>query len=249
MLRALIITLLLAVSTTAQSAPPLVFAAVSLTDALTAVVEAYEQTGEPKPAVSFASSAVLARQIENGAPADIFISADEQWMDYVAARNLIEPASRLMLLGNRIVLVSTADTPLTVEIGAGFALAKALGTGKLALADPDSVPAGRSAMAALENLGVWREVEANVVRTENVRAALAFVERGEAKAGVVYATDAALAENIKIVGTFPEISHPAISYPIALVGLKPSDAARRFSDFTRSETAKEIFRGFGFIVP
>ena len=234
--------------TLAHAAGPLVFAAASLTDVLNVVAEVYEKTGQPKPVFSFASSATLARQIENRAPADIFISADEQWMDYIATRNLIEPASRVALLSNRIVLVSTATNPIVLTIEPGFALGKALGAGKLALADPDSVPAGRYAKAALENLGVWREIEPRVVRAENVRGALAFVERADARAGVVYATDAALAKNITIVGTFPEISHPPITYPIALLRQKPSAEAKSFYDFMRSDTAKEIYQRFGFIV-
>lgn len=224
----------------------LVFAATSLTDALMAVANAYEKTGQRRPLFSFASSATLARQIENGAPAELFISADEQWMEYVAERKLIESASRLSWLGNRLTLISAANTPMTLEITTDFPLAKALGMGKLALADPDSVPAGRYAKAALESLNVWHEVEGSVVRAENVRAALAFVERGEARAGVVYATDAALARNVKIVGEFPENSHPPITYPMALVGKTPSDEARAFYNFMRSTAATDITASFGF---
>jgi len=244
---ALYFCLAILVPTLAQAAT-LVFAASSLTDALTAVADSYEKTGQPRPILSFASSATLARQIENGAPAAIFVSADEQWMDYVAERKLIEPASRLAMLGNRLVLVAAKSEPLALEISPGFPLANALGKGKLAIADPDSVPAGRYAKAALEHLGAWRDVEANVVRAENVRAALAYVERGEAKAGVVYATDAAQSKNVRIVGPFPETSHPPIIYPLALVGQTPNDDARRFYIFMRSPAAADIYTSYGFTI-
>jgi len=230
------------------TAQPLIFAAASLTDAMTAVAAEYAKTGQPAPNFSFAASSALARQIENGAPAAIFISADEQWMDYITERNLIAPESRHALLGNRLVLVSRAAHPLSILIEPNFALAKALGDSKLALADPDSVPAGRYAKAALESLGVWTELEGNVVRAENVRAALAFVERGEAVAGVVYATDAVFAKNITVVGALPAASHPVISYPMALIGPTPSEDARQFYAFLRSASAKDIYQKFGFTV-
>jgi len=239
---------LLAVPAAAQDRPVLVFAAASLTDALTDVAAAYATSGRAQPVMSFAASSALARQIENGAPADIFISADEQWMDYIAARGLIDPASRISPLGNALMLVAPAQAPLTLEIGVGFPLAAALGDGRLALADPDSVPAGRYAKAALENLGVWRAVEAKVVRAENVRAALAFVERGEAAAGVVYATDAALTRTVRVVGPFPALSHPPITYPFALVGEAPRAEARALFAFLTSEAAKDIYRRLGFVV-
>jgi molybdate transport system substrate-binding protein len=242
-------TLILALGLTrAATAETLIFAAASLTEALTEIASAYEKTGAAKPVFSFASSSTLAKQIENKAPAAIFISADEQWMDYVAQRNLITPDSRVGLLGNWIVLVSTASDPLVLTIDKNFALAAALKGGKLALADPDSVPAGRYAKAALENLGVWSSVEAAVVRAENVRAALTFVERGEAKAGVVYATDAALAKNIRVVGVFPPESHPPIVYPAALVGANPDAEAKAFFAFMTSDAAKAIYRRYGFTV-
>jgi len=246
MFRIALAALLAVLAFGANAAPPLVFAAASLADALTEVGAAYEKTGAVKPTFSFAASSALARQIENGAPAGLYISADEQWMDYVAARNLTTPGTRISLLANRIVLV--AATALPIEIGVGFPLAAALGRDKLALADPDSVPAGRYAKAALENLGVWRDIEANVVRAENVRAALTFVERGEAKAGVVYATDAALSKKVILVGVFPEISHPLITYPAALIGQNPNAEARAFYDFMSSDAAKNIYRRYGFAV-
>ncbi|MBL8629636.1 MAG: molybdate ABC transporter substrate-binding protein [Rhodospirillaceae bacterium] len=246
--RLFITTLALAVATVSARAETLVFAAASLTDALSDVGAAYEKTGKPKPVFSFAASSALARQIESGAPAAIFISADEQWMDYVAERKLIEPSSRLQLLGNSVVLISPATDPLNVKIGPNFPLAKALGTGKLAMGDPDSVPVGKYGKAALENLGVWADVEKSVVRAENVRAALAFVERGEAKAGIVYATDAAVAKNVKVVDTFPAASHPAVTYPVALLGSAPSAEAKDFYAYLTGASAKDIYRRYGFTV-
>jgi molybdate transport system substrate-binding protein len=239
---------LTATSASAKDSPVLVFAASSLTEAITVVADAYAATGQPRPTLSFASSSALARQIENGAPASIFISADDQWMDYVATRGLIEPSSRTAFLSNHIVLVAPKSSSFETTIEANFALRTALKGGKLALADPDSVPAGRYAKAALENLGVWRDIEASVVRAENVRAALAFVERGEAAAGVVYATDAALSSNVAVVGTFPEISHPPIAYPIAIVRDADSDQVKAFFTFARSPVALDIYKSFGFIV-
>jgi molybdate transport system substrate-binding protein len=232
----------------AKDSSVLVFAASSLTDAISSVADAYVATGQPRPTLSFASSSALARQIENGAPAAIFISADEQWMDYVAVRDLIEPTSRTTFLGNQIVLIAPQSERFDVAISANVPLAAALRGGKLALADPDSVPAGRYAKAALENLGVWRDVEASVVRTENVRAALAFVERGEAAAGVVYATDAALSTKIVVIGTFPSMSHPPIAYPMAIVRGASNEAAKTFFAFARSPAAIEIYKSFGFVV-
>jgi molybdate transport system substrate-binding protein len=229
-------------------AETLVFAAASLTDALNDVGAAYEKTGKTKPTFSYAASSALARQIENGAPAAIFISADEQWMDYLADRKLIAPSSRLQLLGNSVVLIAPAAAPLNIKIAPNFALAQALGTGKLAMGDPDSVPVGKYGKAALENLGVWAAVERSVVRAENVRAALAFVERGEAKAGIVYATDAAVTKNVKVVDTFPASSHPAVTYPIALLGNAPPAEAKEFYAYLTSASAKEIYRRYGFTV-
>jgi molybdate transport system substrate-binding protein len=241
-------TLSLLCAVTAAQADTLVFAAASLTDALTAVAAAYEKTGKPKPTLSFAASSALARQIESGAPAAMFISADEQWMDYVAERKLIDETSRVTLLGNSIVLIAPAADPISIKIAPNFALDRALGASKLSLADPDSVPAGKYAKAALENLGVWASVEKNMIRAENVRAALTFVERGEAKAGVVYATDAAIAKNVKVVDTFPPTSHPAITYPAALLGQNPTAEAKEFYAYLSGAPAKEIYRKFGFSV-
>jgi len=226
----------------------LVFAASSLTDVMNALVEAYAAAGGSKPALSFAASAALARQIENGAPASLFISADEQWMDYVAARGLIAADTRVSFLGNALVLISPADQPLNVQIAPGFALASALNGGKLAMGDPDSVPVGRYGKTALENLGVWAQLEPHVIRTDNVRVALAFVARGEAAAGIVYATDAASAKNVAIVGAFPESAYPPVSYPVAVMAQNDTPAARAFRDFLLSPAARAVFETFGFRV-
>lgn len=246
--RLCVATFALFAAAAAAQAEPLVFAAASLTDALTDVGAAYEKSGKPKPAFSFAASSALARQIENGAPAAIFISADEQWMDYLADRKLIALSSRLQLLGNSVVLITPVADPMTLVIAPNFPLAQALGPGKLAMGDPDSVPVGKYGKAALENLGVWAAVEPNVVRADNVRAALAFVERSEAKAGIVYATDAAAAKNVKIVGTFPATSHPAVTYPMALLAEAQSTDAKEFYAYLMSASAKEIYRRYGFTV-
>jgi molybdate transport system substrate-binding protein len=237
-------------STPARAADPqlIVYAAVSLTDVLNEVAEAYVKTGKPKPVFSYAASSALARQIENGAPAGIFISADEAWMNYIADRKLVAAGTRASFLGNTLVLIAPADRAFKIDITPGFLLAQALGSGKLSMADPDSVPAGRYGKAALENLGVWRDVERHVVRSENVRGALAFVERGEAVAGIVYATDAAVAKKVAVVGVFPPASHAAISYPIGVVAAHDTSAARDFYGFINGDAAKAIFVKYGFMV-
>ena len=237
---------LLLTSARAADEKLLVFAAVSLAEAMNEVGEAYAKTGKPKPVFSFAASSALARQIENAAPAALFISADEEWMDYLAQRKLIATDTRSSFLGNTLVLVTPADRTQALAPAPGFALAKALGVGKLALADPDSVPAGRYARAALEHLRVWAEIEKKVIRAESVRAALAFVERGEAPVGVVYGTDAVVSKKVAVAGTFPADSHPSISYPLAVVGANDSAAARAFRDFLLGDQAKAIYRKYGF---
>lgn len=229
--------------------PVVVFAAASLTDALNAVGAAYEKAGHPKPVFSYAGSNALARQIEQGAKADLFISADEEWMDYVAKLNLLVPNTRVSFLGNALVLVAPAGSALNVKIAPGFDLAGALGGGKLSMGDPDSVPAGKYGRAALQSLGAWDGVAPSVVRGENVRAALRFVETGDAAAGIVYLTDAkASGAKIKLVGTFPQSAYPKISYPMAQVKGASKEAAA-FQKFLRSSTAKAIFVAQGFVVP
>lgn len=230
--------------------PPLrVFAASSLTDALNELGRAYAATGHPAPVFNYASSSVLARQIDQGAQADLYISADEPWMDYLAERRLIEPGARVSFLANRLVLVAPSDRRLNLQIRSGFDLAGALQGGRLAMGDPDNVPAGRYGRAALQSLGVWASVEGAVVRAENVRAALRFVELGEAAAGIVYRTDALISgDRVQIVGEFPAASHARISYPMAVVRGGRSAAARAFQAFLQSPAGDAVFERLGFFV-
>ena len=227
------------------AATVVIFAAASLTDALQELGDDFTKSSGIVVKFSFAASSALARQIESGAPADVFVSADTEWMDYLQMRNRIRPDSRHDLLGNRLVLVAPADSPLELTIGPQFALVDALGKGRLATGDPDSVPVGRYARQALESLGVWSAVEPHLVRAENVRAALAFVDRGEAPLGIVYETDALLDKRVRVVDTFPAESHTAITYPIAVTaGAKPG--AIKFVEFARSGTADAVFVKYGF---
>lgn len=232
----------------ARSKPPLVLAAASLQESLTAAANAWSANGHPKPVLSFASSAALARQISAGAPADLFISADEAWMDAVADKGLIRPETRVSVLANKLVMVAPAASKAQLSIGPGFPLARALGTGRLAMADPDAVPAGKYGKAALVKLGIWRGIEAKVARAENVRAALALVERGEAPFGIVYATDAKATKAVRIVDTFPENTHPPIIYPIARLKTSTNAEAEGFRRFLLSSEGKAIFQRYGFDV-
>jgi molybdate transport system substrate-binding protein len=223
----------------------LVFAAASLTDALEEVDRAFtDQTQVPVKA-SFAASSVLARQIESGAPAEVFLSADVEWMDYLEQRHLLAAGSRHDLLGNRLVLIAPADSTVRVSLGPHLNLSQALGTGRLAMGDPDSVPAGLYARAALEKLGVWSQVSSRVAPAENVRAALAFVARGEAPLGIVYRTDALAEKRVRIVDVFPESTHPPIKYPVALLTHSGPEAAQLI-EFLRSARARQIFGRHGF---
>lgn len=223
-----------------------VFAASSLTDSLKSVAEAYQAKTGIKLALSFGASSTLARQIEQGAQADLFLSADSDWMDYLQKKNLIAEASRKELLGNRLVLIAAADAKPVPRIAPGFDLAGALEGGRLALADPASVPAGKYAKAALMSLGVWDSLAAKVAQAENVRVALEYVARGEAPYGIVYATDAKVAPKLRIAGAFPENSHPPIVYPAALTKTA-SPGAKAFLDFLSSAQARAIFEKAGFI--
>jgi molybdate transport system substrate-binding protein len=230
---------------TGKAQPLTVFAAASLKDALDAIAAAYAAQHPPRPVIAYAASSALARQIESGAPADVFISADQAWMDYLAQKNLIVRTSRRDLVRNQLVLVAPAREPVILAPAPGFALGAALHGGRLALADPRVVPAGRYAKAALEKLGVWNDVAGRIAPAENVRAALALVARGEAPLGIVYATDARAEPRVMVAGTFPADSHPPIVYPAALVkGARP-DAAR-FVAFLGSDAARAIFLRQGF---
>ena len=228
-------------------APVTVFAAASLTDAMRAFGAEWAARGNAPPRFSFASSAALARQVEQGAPADLFVSADEPWMDYLAQRSLIQPATRISLIGNRLVLVAPADQPGDMALTPGADLLSRLGpSGRLATADPASVPAGRYAQAALTALGMWARVAPRLARAENVRAALLLVERGEAPLGIVYATDAIASQGVRVVGTFPDGSHPPITYPFALTRNAGPAAAALLSFLAGPDTAP-TWRRLGFL--
>lgn len=232
----------------AQTRGPLVLAAASLQDALSDAAKVWATKRHPAPVLSFAASSALARQVESGAPADLFISADEQWMDHVAGKGMIRAGTRATFLTNRLVLVAPVGSKASLTIGRNFPLARALGQGRLAMADPDAVPAGKYGKAALTALGVWRAVEGRVARAENVRAALALVERGEAPYGIVYATDARASSKVRIVGTFPAGSHPAITYPIATLKASTNRETEGFRRFLLSHEGKAVFARYGFAV-
>ena len=230
----------------AEGAEVMVFAAASTANAIQDVIALYGPRGAV--VASFAASSALARQIENGAPADIYISANPRWMDALAGAGLIETASRRDLLGNRLVLIAPADNAVSVDLSATPLLDDLLGDGRLALADPAHVPAGQYARAALEALGLWPAVAGAVAPMNNVRAALVLVERGEAPLGVVYATDAAITDGVRVAGIFPESSHPPITYPVAIVAGRETVAVRAFHDFLFADPARAVFAAHGFIV-
>jgi molybdate transport system substrate-binding protein len=242
---AVIVFLALHFAACAQAADLTVFAAASLKNALDAVTVEFQRQTSKQVAVSYAASSALARQIERGAPADLFISADLDWMDYLEQRNLIRRGTRHNLLSNRIVLVAPADRPETLKLEAG-ALAKALGDGRLAVANVAAVPAGKYAKAALENLGLWAEVSGRLAQAENVRAALVFVSRGEAPLGIVYETDARADPKVTIVARFPEASHPPIIYPIAVTSRSEPALVSHFLATVRSRESAAIFAREGF---
>ena len=224
-----------------------VFAAASLTDALNTVGKVYEAKTGAHVVFSFAASSALARQIESSAGADIFMSADSDWMDYLDNKGLIAHATRLNLLGNHLVLISPADLKISLKIKPHFDLAGALGNGRLSIADPASVPAGKYGRAALTALGVWDSVADHLAPAENVRVALAYVARGETPLGIVYTTDALSEPKVRIVDTFPDNSHAPIVYPAALTkDAKPQ--ARAFLDFLSGPEATAIFVKDGFVV-
>jgi molybdate transport system substrate-binding protein len=224
----------------------LVLAAASLTNVLGELSPAWEKSGGVPVKLSFAASSVLARQIEAGSNADVFISADQEWMDYLQARNLITKASRVNLVGNRLVLIAPADSRLELEIKTGFDLAGALAGGRLATGDPDTVPIGRYARSALTSLGVWDQVAERLVRADNVRSAMTFVSRGEVPLGIVYSTDAQIDSTVRVVATFPESTHAPITYPAAATtGAGPNATA--FLAFLRSREAALVWKKFGFL--
>ena len=226
-----------------------VFAAASLTEVLAEVGQAFTASTQVPVRFSFAASSALARQIESGAPAEVFVSADQDWMDYLASRSLIRPGTRGDIVSNRLVLVAPADSRVALRIRPGFALLAALGRkGRLATADPGSVPAGKYARAALLQLGVWNEVQHRLIPADNVRTALNFVALGEAPLGIVYATDARGNRRLRIVDTFPASSHARISYPAAAT-TRASPHALDFLKFLHGEAAQKIFARAGFGAP
>ncbi|MBB4570345.1 molybdate ABC transporter substrate-binding protein [Rhizobium leucaenae] len=225
-----------------------VFAAASMKNALDNIDAAFTKETGKQVTVSYAASGPLAKQLENGAPADVFISADTDWMDYVAKKKLIKDGSRVNLLGNKIVLVSAKDKAKPVEIKQGMDLADLLGDGRLAIGQPESVPAGKYGKAALEKLGVWSSVEKKVAGAESVRAALALVSRGEAPYGIVYQTDVSADPAVTVVGTFPEDSHPPIIYPIAITANSTNPDTQAYVDYLKSAKAVPFFEHEGFTV-
>jgi molybdate transport system substrate-binding protein len=231
----------------AADGPITVFAAASLTDVLQELGGAYTKTNGTKIEFSFAASSVLARQIEGGAHADAFFSADQEWMDYLDQRGLVQKATRRDLVGNHLALVAPADSDIQLDIKPHFPLLAALKGGRLATGDPDSVPVGRYARAALTSLGVWNDVVDHLVRADNVRSALAFVARGEVPLGIVYATDAQVDKKVRVVGLFPDGSHPSIAYPIAVTA-KGDARTAAFIDFLRGPVGTAAFQKYGFIV-
>ncbi len=236
-----------ATSVQAESRPVLVFAAASLKTALDAIAAHWRKETGGRATISYAASSTLAKQIDNGAPADLFISADQDWMDYLQERKQVDPETRIDLLGNSLVLIAPADSPARVTIAPGFPLAALIGDGHLAMADPGAVPAGRYAKAALTALGVWPAIAGRIAAAENVRAALLLVARGEAPLGIVYRTDAAAEPAVRVVGIFPPDSHPPIVYPMALTRAA-SPGAPAFASYLRGAAARALFEAQGFRV-
>lgn len=224
----------------------LVLAASSLTQVLGELSTAWEKSSGVPVKLSFASSSVLARQIEAGSRADVFVSADQEWMDYLQARNLIDESSRHNLAGNRLVLIAPADSKLQLSIAPGFRLREALGSGRLSTGDPQTVPAGRYARSALISLGIWDEVADRLVSADNVRSAMMFVARGEAPLGIVYATDARLDRNVRVVDTFPANTHAPITYPAAATVAARRESAA-YLEFLGGRDAAVVWKKFGFL--
>lgn len=226
-----------------------VFAAASLKNALDDIDSAFTRDTGVKVTASYEASSALARQIEQGAPADVFISADLRWMDYAAEHKLIKLDSRVNLLGNKLVLIAPKDSKLDkVAIGPGFAITKLAGDGRIAVADVKAVPAGLYAKAALEKLGAWAAAESKLAQAENVRATLAFVARGETPVGIVYETDARIEPKVKIIGVFPDDSYPPVTYPLAATADTKKASVAQYLNFLRSSAAKAIFEHYGFSI-
>lgn len=246
---ALVVMLLSAMSVSTLRAQPAatVFAASSLTDALRDIAALYAHAGHPAPRLSFGASSALARQIDQGAPANVYLSADERWMSWLQERNLLVPGTRRNLLRNSLVLIVPKDRARKVTIGPNLDLAALLGPdGRLATGEPATVPVGIYAEQALRTLGLWDKAQSRLAPAENVRAALLLVERGEAAAGIVYATDAAASRKVAVAGTFPESSHDPITYPVALVRGGDTPEAGAVLAFLEGPEARAAFERYGF---
>jgi molybdate transport system substrate-binding protein len=231
----------------AQDKTITVFAAASLKNALDDANAAFTRQTGVKVVTSYAATSALVKQIEAGAPADVLLSADLRWMDHAAERKLIKPDTRVNLLANTLVLIAPKTSKLTnVSIGRGFDIAKLAGDGRIAVAGVKAVPAGRYAKAALESLGAWTAAEPKLAQGQNVRAALAFVARGETPVGIVYSTDAKAEPNVKVIGTFPDGSHPPIVYPVAATAATANPEVGKYLHFLRTRAAKAIFERHGF---
>ena len=241
--------LLAAIAPAAHAQGALVFAASSLKEALDEAAGAFAAGRAGRVEISYGASGTLARQIERGAPADIFISADPQWADYLEQRGLVAAGTRRSLLANELVLVAPAASALRLKLAPGLDLARALGKGRLAIADPASVPAGRYGKSALQWLGAWNAIADRIAPSENVRAALALVARGEAPLGIVYRTDALAETGVRIVDTFPASSHPAIVYPVMVLKRSASPVATAFAGYLSTPDARAIFARHGFRTP
>ncbi|GAB7552200.1 molybdate ABC transporter substrate-binding protein [Novosphingobium sp. 11B] len=226
--------------------PPLVLAAASLQESMNAAADAWARKGHPRPRISFAASSALARQIASGAPADLFVSADEPWMDDVQGKGLVRKGTRVSFLRNDLVLIAPRASTIRLRIGRGMPLARALGNGRLAIADPAGVPAGIYGKQALTRLGVWPSVQDRLAPGDSVRGALALVSRGAAPLGIVYATDARADPGVRVVGTFPPASHDPISYPVATLSSSRNPEGEGFRRYLISAEGKALFRRFGF---
>ena len=226
--------------------PLVVLAASSLQEALQAEADAWAKQDHPHPVLSFAASSALARQVESSAPADLFLSADEDWMDSAEKAGALRKGTRRNLLGNSIVLIASKASAAAVDLSSAPNIATALGKGRLTMADPDAVPAGKYGKAALDHLGLWDGLAGKVVHAENVRAALALVESGEASLGIVYSTDAAASRKVRVVATFPAGSYPPIRYPVAILAVSTNPQAGSFETFLTSSRGRAIFARYGF---
>ncbi len=226
----------------------MVFAAGGTALAIERIVDLYERHKGGRVVVSFAAASTLARQIDAGAPADIIVSASDEWMDWLDDRGLVEASSRRVLAGNRLVLIASAGSGMKVSIGPRMDLSSLLEGGRLATGDPDHVPVGRYARAALENLGAWDGIEDHLARTQTTRAALVLVERGEAPLGIVYASDASSSDKVEVLGTFDASTHPPIVFSAAIVKRRGTEAVENFFGFLAGEQAKAVFEDEGFVV-